>query len=105
VPQTGETRQLVIVGTQSDLSAAEIEARRVALAALKVPPRETDANRAALARAARCYEHFLGERRQIVARLLQQFESVLDTQESRGIEQARTNLLKALDELEGESYL
>ena len=105
VPQTGETRQLVIVGTQSDLSAAEIAARRVALAALKMAPRETDANRAALARAARCYEHFLGERRQIVARLLQQFESVLDTQEPRGIEQARTNLLQALDELEGESYL
>jgi molecular chaperone HscC len=105
VPQTGETRQLVIIGAQSDLSAAEIEARRVALAALKIPPRETDANRAALARVARCYEHFLGDRRELVAHLLRQFESVLDSQESRDIEQARANLLKALDELEGESYL
>ena len=95
----------MVVGTQSDLSPAEIEERRVILAALKVHPRETDANRAALARVTRCYEHFLGERREIVARLLRQFESVLDSQESRDIEQARTNLLRSLDELEGESYL
>ena len=105
VPQTGETRQLVIVGSQSDLGPAEIAERRKVLAALKVPPRETDANRAALARVARCYEHFLGDRREMIAHLLSQFEAVLDTQDPRDIEHARTTLMKALDEIEGESYL
>jgi molecular chaperone HscC len=105
VPQSGETRQLVIIGTESELNSAELAARRQALAALKVPPRETDANRAALARVARCYEHFLGDRREMIAHLLSQFETVLDTQEPRDIEHARANLMKALDEIEGESYL
>jgi molecular chaperone HscC len=105
VAQTGETRQLVVVGSQSDLNPAEIEERRKVLAALKVPPRETDTNRAALARAARCFEHFLGERRELVAQLLRQFEAVLDGQNPRAIEQARLSLLKMLDHLEGESYL
>jgi molecular chaperone HscC len=105
VPQTGETRQLVVVGSQSDFSPAQIEERRKVLAALKVPPRESEANRAALARAARCYEHFLGDRRGVVAQLLRQFEAILDAQNPRAIEHARVTLLKALDHLEGESYL
>ena len=105
VPQTGATRQLVVVGSQANFTPAEIEQRRQALALLKVPPRETEANRAALARLSRCYEYFLGERRELIARLLRQFEVVLDSQDPREIEQARGGLLKALDELEGESYL
>ena len=71
-------------------------------------PRETQhlvGQDLALARAARCDEHFLGDRREMVAHLLRQFESALDSQESRDIEQGRVSLLKALDELEGESYL
>ncbi len=87
------------------MSPAEIAERRQALASLKVPPRETEANRAALARVARCYEHFLGHQRQMIAHLLSQFEAVLDTQEPRDIEHARVGLMKALDEIEGESYL
>ena len=74
-------------------------------AALKVPPRETEANRAALARASRCYEQFLGERREAIAHMLHQFEAVLDTQDPAAIESAREMLLKALDDLEGQSYL
>jgi molecular chaperone HscC len=105
VPKTGETRALLVTGAQSDLSPAEIEERRRVLAALKIPPRETEANRAALARLTRCYEHFLGERREAIADLLRQFEGVMDTQEPRDIEQARAKLLKVLDEIEGTSYL
>jgi molecular chaperone HscC len=105
VPKTGETRALLVTGAQSDLSPAEIEERRGVLAALKIPPRETEANRAALARLARCYEHFLGERREAIADLLRQFEGVMDTQEPRDIEQARAKLLKVLDDIEGTSYL
>ena len=37
--------------------------------------------------------------------MLHQFEAVLDTQDPAAIESAREMLLKALDDLEGQSYL
>ncbi len=105
VPKTGETRQLLILGQQSDISPAQLEERRRVLAALKVPPREMEANRAALARGTRCYEQFLGDRRAQIGELLRQFERVLDGQDPRRIEAARTQFMRSLDALEGESYL
>jgi molecular chaperone HscC len=105
VPLSGESHQLVIFDPQDALSGAELEARRAALAALKVHPRDQDANRAALARAARCFEELLGEERQAVGRWISQFEAVLEGQEQREIDAARTALLKALDMLDGKSFL
>ncbi|MBI1682466.1 Hsp70 family protein [Caulobacter hibisci] len=104
VPQTNERRQLVIVD-EDDQRSSDLEQRRAALAALKVHPRDTDANRAAIARAQRCYELFLGETREHVGALLSQFEGVLEGQDPRQIEIARQQLLTALDALEGESFL
>ena len=104
VPQTNERRQLVIVD-EDDRNAPDLEVRRAALAALKVNPRDNDANRAAVARAQRCYEMFLGDVREHVGMLLSQFEGVLDGQDPRQIDAARQQLLAALDELEGESFL
>ena len=61
--------------------------RRAALAQLKVHPRDEARNRAAMARA------------------VGQFESVLDRQDPRAVVLARGELLAALDQLEGESFL
>lgn len=104
VPQTNERRQLVIVD-EDDKNAPDLEQRRAALAALKVHPRDADANRAAVARAQRCYELFLGDMREHVGALLSRFEGVLDGQDPRQIETARQQLQAALDEIEGESFL
>ncbi|KSB87328.1 hypothetical protein AS593_03580 [Caulobacter vibrioides] len=104
VPQTNERRQLVIVD-EDDRKAPDLDQRRAALAALKINPRDADANRAAMARAERCYEMFLGETREHVGMLLSQFEGVLDAQDPRQIDVGRQQLLAALDELEGESFL
>lgn len=104
VPLTGESRQLVIVDDENG-SDADLEARRAKLAQLKVHPRDEDANRAALARAGRCYEDFIGERREYVARLIGQFEGVLDRQDPRAAVQARGELIAALDQLEGDGFL
>jgi molecular chaperone HscC len=103
VPETGTHRQLVIVdpGMQND---KDLAARRQALEALKIHPRETDANRAALARAARCYEDSLGAKREAVSGLIRNFETVLDRQDPREVEAVRSELLAALDRLEGETY-
>lgn len=102
VPLTDERRQLVIVDEDGP-TGMDLEKQRKALEALKVHPRENDANRAVLARAGRCYENFLGDKRQFVSQLIGQFEQILDTQDPRRIERARTDVMQALDQLEGET--
>jgi len=104
VPETNERRQLVIVD-EDDQGGADLERRRAALAALKVHPRDLDANRAALARAERCYETFLGDRRASVGDLIATFETALEAQDPRHAEQARKSLIEALDALEGATWL
>ncbi len=56
-------------------------------------------------RAARCFEHFLGEKREEVRRQISTFEAALDTQDSVAADHARAHLLSALDALEGQSFL
>jgi molecular chaperone HscC len=85
--------------------AATNSERRKKLADLKVHPRETAANRAALARAARCYEHFLAEKREEIQRVTSTFEAVLDRRDLVAADHARVQLLAALDRLEGQSFL
>lgn len=104
IPRTGERQELVIADDET-LASDDFEKRRAFLATLKQHPRESDANRHALARAARCYEMFLGDARQYVANLTIQFEGVLDAQDPRAVEAARAELLKALDAMEGETWL
>jgi molecular chaperone HscC len=105
VPETGERRQLVLVDDDAVPDRAALERRRKELAALKVHPRDRDENRAALARAERCYEMQLGDKRELVSRVITSFEAVLERQDPREVEQARTQLLAALDGIEGESFL
>ncbi|NEX94177.1 molecular chaperone HscC [Caulobacter sp. 17J65-9] len=104
VPRTGERRELVVI-EEDEVRPEEVERRRAALAALKVHPRDTDANRAALARANRCYEDNLAETRDYVGALIARFETVLDRQDPRTVEAEREALLGALDELEGRTWL
>ncbi len=104
VPKTGERRELMIIDEDS-AKAVDFEKRRKELAALKHHPREDDANRAALARALRCYESFLGDKRQWVGKATSEFESALDTQDPREAERARDALIATLDALEGETWL
>lgn len=105
IPETGVTKQLMICDDSDAPSEAEIEARRAVLAALKIHPREDAANAAALARAERCYESFLGERRDYIGKLIIGFEGVLERQDPRLIEQARQELEEALNALEGDRFL
>jgi molecular chaperone HscC len=105
IPETGVTRQLMICDDADAPSEAEIEARRAVLAGLKIHPRDDAANAAALARAERCYESFLGERRDFIGKLIIGFEGVLERQDPRAIQQARQELEEALNALEGDRFL
>ena len=105
VPLTGEQHQLTIFDDKDSMSPAEVQKRREELARLKVHPRDQDANRAALARAERCFEQLLGEPRELVGKWILQFESVLEKQDPRAIELSREAFLKALDSLDGQTFL
>ncbi|ESQ93870.1 Hsp70 family protein [Asticcacaulis benevestitus] len=104
IPMTGEKHQLVIVDEDGP-TGADLEKQRKALEALKAHPRDSDANRAALARASRCYENFLGDKREHVGGLMREFEGALASQDNRLIDKARGHLLSVLDSLEGETWL
>jgi molecular chaperone HscC len=105
VPSTGETRQLVIMDNDTSMNPATLASRRAELAALKVHPRDQAENAAALARANRCYEQFLGDKRDLISRMLSEFETALEKQYPREIEQARAALHQQLDLIEGERFL
>ncbi|MGH7024485.1 MAG: Hsp70 family protein, partial [Caulobacteraceae bacterium] len=61
-PTGGDRRELLILDDDT-ITPKELARRRAALAALKVNPRDEDANREALARATRIFELTLGEER------------------------------------------
>ena len=105
VPLTDERHQLVILDDKDAMSTAELERRRGELAALKIHPRDQDANRAALDRAARCFEQLLGDQRALVGQWILQFESVLERQNPREIDASRAAFLQALDTLDGKTFL
>ena len=105
IPANDQRYQLVVTDPADMVAPAEIERRRSALAALKIHPRDGEANRAALARAERCWQDFLGHDRDHVGELIAQFQAALETQDRRIVDRAREGLAEALDRLEGPGYL
>jgi len=105
VPATGERRELVIVDDPNAIDPADLERRRKELLALKVHPRDEQANIAVLARLERCYEQSLGDRRELIGHWISQFTAIIEGQNPRAIADARTKFTQALDSIEGESFL
>ena len=104
VPETGTTRSLILNDDES-ANAAEIEDRLAALAKLKLHPRDDSTNAALIARATRCYEGFIGDRRDAVGAWLLGFEAALASQDPRAIAAAQVELTQLLDGIEGERFL
>lgn len=100
VESTGVSHNLVIRRLAGDVSDEEIARRRAELSALKIHPREQDANRAEIERGNRLYEQLLGDEREQVGRWLTQFHNVLERQDPRDIDVARSTLERALDSVE-----
>nr|WP_299425072.1 molecular chaperone HscC [Sphingomonas bacterium] len=105
IPGTEIRKQALIYDREDSHLVAQLDQRRAALAGLKVHPRDEAANTAAMTRARRCYEDSLGDARDYIGAITGQFETVLEGQDPRQIEGARTELLKQLDSIEGERYL
>ncbi|MBB3957100.1 Hsp70 family protein [Novosphingobium sediminicola] len=105
VPETGLTRNLVIVDEEDRRDAGEMARRREALAMLKFHPREDAENVALMARAGRIYEDHIGELRQMVGQWMTSFAAALESQDPRRIVDSRALLTVRLDKIEGQSLL
>jgi molecular chaperone HscC len=105
VPINGTKANLVIIDEEDRPAAGDLAARRAALAALKVHPREDAANQALLARAERAYEDHLGAWRDMVGKWILGFTGALDSQDPRAIADAALLLAANLDRLDNEAPL
>ena len=101
IPLTGEHHRLVIEHNPGVLAPDEIAARLLALAALKVHPREQQVNTRVLARVDRLYEESLGEARAHVAELGRAFQQALESQDTARIDTLRAEIERQLDAFEG----
>lgn len=100
IPDTGETRSMLIMDEVDQLTPEQLEARRTELAALKTHPRDVAENQFVVGWAARLYEEFIDDRRDHIARMMLDFEGVIERQDQRAIEEARGRLTAALEEME-----
>lgn len=96
---TKKRYELVIQQNPGLLSEAEIRTRLAQLAALKVHPREDQANVALIARAERLYGEFL-EQRELIKHNLTRFMSVLEAQDLAHIARFRQEFQVFLDQIE-----
>ena len=101
VPDTGLTRNLVIIDDSDKPDEREVAKRRAELAKLKFHPRDDAENVALMARAERCFEDFIGDERQMIGAWITDFRGAIETQEPRHIADARTMLGSNLDAIEG----
>jgi len=93
----GEIRRLVLQGTAGAMSEAEIAARLASLERLKVHPRDQAENRATLARAERLYAERLGDERQEIGAMIDQFRFLIDRQDSAAVQAFRQRFTEWLD--------
>lgn len=103
--ETNQTKQLLIFDQDDQDSIDNFDLCRAKLAKLKIHPRDEAENKAAMARSERCYESFIGDNRNRIVQCITAFETALATQDRRIIEQARNELNRDLDMIEGETYL
>ncbi|MBO9716398.1 MAG: Hsp70 family protein [Pseudoxanthomonas sp.] len=96
---TGVVHELIIQDNLGVLDEAEIRERLARLQSLKIHPREDQANLAVLARIERLYEEHL-QLRGILQDWMGRFMGVIELQDRERISQHRTELARALDELE-----
>lgn len=99
-----QTFNHLIEHTPGALNDEEKQQALAKLKALKFHPRDGEDNRALLARGERLYESSLGERREYVAHIIQQFERALESQNAAEIAKARKQVGDAFAQLESEDW-
>ena len=100
VVSTGEFKKVIIQRDESQMSQEEAEKRMEELNYLKIHPRENEENKYVIYRAERMYEMRTGDDREYIAKLLRDFEYVLDRQDPDEIKVQREMIMFLLDTLE-----
>jgi len=103
VKATNEEQRLLIEGNPGAMSKDEIEKRFAELSRIKVHPRDEAENAAFMARLSRNYENALGDKRDMLTRIIAEFERALHSQDKRVISDARQELGRHLDQIENDS--
>lgn len=99
VISTGETKKVIIKGSDNHMSEEQIAQRMEELAYLKIQPRDREENKLVLLQAERAYEELLGEERRRLEYQIQKFEEVLKGGNRDRIREEREALKDMLDEL------
>ncbi|ATV16728.1 molecular chaperone HscC [Pseudomonas syringae] len=97
---TGERHTLVIENNPGVMTPEEIQERLQVLEALKVHPREQQANTHLIARLERLYQECLGSDRELIGYWTSQFQHVLESQDERQINEERKQLKQEVDKFE-----
>ena len=104
VLSTGKTINKVIEHAPGALSAGDKEKSLKKLAELKFHPRDQEENRMVIAKGERLYEAALGEQREYIAKILKEFDRILEGQRPVEIKKARTQLHEILQQLDKEEW-
>lgn len=105
VVSTNKTYKKLIERAPGALSEKEKAESLKKLAALKFHPRESESNRALIAKGERLYESSLGDRRLQIGVLMSEFDAVLDRQNPNEIKKAQLKLKETLESLDCEDWL
>ncbi|WP_024678626.1 molecular chaperone HscC [Pseudomonas syringae] len=97
---TRERHTLVIENNPGVMTPEEIQERLQVLEALKVHPREQQANTHLIARLERLYQECLGSDRELIGYWTSQFQHVLESQDERQINEVRKQLKQEVDKFE-----
>jgi molecular chaperone HscC len=98
----GARHEMILENSPGSMSPDEIRRRLGELAALKVHPREQQANVALIARIERLYEEHIGQPRQMLQEWLGRFMATLEGQDPKEIQAHRVELTQALDHFESQ---
>jgi len=104
VLSTGAAYNKIIEQSPGMLNEEEMNKSLKKLAALKFHPREQEENRALLARGERLHESLLGEQRESIAKVMAQFDAILNRQNVVEIKKAQIKLKEVLDSFDTQEW-
>ncbi len=100
VVQTAERKSSLIVTGEDDLNDEQVNKSLEKLKSLKIHPRESMENTSVLYRANRLYEQNIGEKRELVGRVVDYFTGILESADEEKINLVREQVSRELDQYE-----
>ncbi|MBT4838225.1 MAG: molecular chaperone HscC [Methylococcales bacterium] len=100
VLSTGLKKSMVIESSENNMSKEDIKHCLEKLAELKIHPRDQVENATLIARGERLYEESIGEKRDYIGGILEDFNELINQQDVNAIEMARLKIVGVFDEVE-----